>query len=791
MTDWLGTTTFELDLLHQLTAATDHAGKRVEYTYDGVGNQTSIAYPDGTTATYDYDLVHNQTKVTETDGSETSYAYDGMGRVTEMRYPNGWMEYYTYDKMGRILKVEDTHPSEKPAKTQKHTYAYDANGNMTYEYMRGNGTGQAKNETLYTYDALNRLITAHDNYGNSTRTYTYDSLGNLTYETGVGSHNCDYIYNNLNQQIDRSSDNWKSHTTSAYDKRGNLILEEYIKNKKVTTAGAYTYDETNKMVRGVNGNAEESIYTYNGLGALMEQTWIIAKNGYGYHDVSATAVVDGEVVVDSVTGKRQQKVRLTPEELKAANAAAEAAEVASAETDITEASADANTLTATLVTYGNNGNSGNGNNGNSGNGNGNQDKPTGSDVKNTSTVVKQFVVDFSSETYKPLMEHEVNGLDYRYVYSDKARLSVVVQGIENGSASLLDDAGELHAYYHCDYLGTTDYLTSAVNSKVISWTSYSEWGEITHNAVLKCGQRELDLVKEYATHDFDAVLNMYYAKARFYDADNRRFAAVDPILDPSQYDLREYVTDPMQLVQYLYVKDNAVNWIDMDGELPLAAIGAFTGMAISAATTAIRTYKEEGKVNLAKVAVSAGEGAVTGALVASPLSKVTVGVVSGVVSAVSSIAQDVIDIRHGKNISATQVISHVAVSGVTSGVIAGVIGGSGVRSTTTHNYSKITNQYFGLATTKTISTVPTISQVNRNFVMGIAKSAVTTPLATAVSSYANSKVDNLLISNASNAKKTSSPQPLTPNEVFEVSVQDNILQAQQHHLGYYTELSCN
>ena len=482
-----------------------------------------------------------------------------------MRYPNGWVEYYTYDKMGRLLAVDDTHPSEKPAKTQKHTYEYDANGNMTYEYMRGNGTGQAKNETLYTYDALNRLITAHDDYGNSTRTYTYDSLGNLTYETGVGSHNCDYIYNNLNQQIDRSSDNWNSHTISAYDKRGNLILEEYIKNSKVTTAGAYTYDETNKMVRGINGNAEESIYTYNGLGALMEQTWIIAKNGYGYHDVSATAVVDGEVVVDSVTGKRQQKVRLTPEELEAANAAAEAAEAASAETGITETSADANTLTATLVTYGN---AANGNNGNSGNGNGTQDKPTGSDVKNTSTVVKQFVVDFSSETYKPLMEHEVNGLDYRYVYSDKARLSVVVQGIETGSASLLDDAGELHAYYHCDYLGTTDYLTSAVNSKVISWTSYSEWGEITHNAVLKCGQRELDLVKEYATHDFDAVLNMYYAKARFYDADNRRFVALDPILDPSQYDLREYVTDPMQLVQYLYVKNNAVNWIDLLGLNP-------------------------------------------------------------------------------------------------------------------------------------------------------------------------------------------------------------------------------
>lgn len=243
---------------------------------------------------------------------------------------------------------------------------------------------------------------------------------------------------------------------------------------------------------------EESIYTYNGLGALMENTWIIAKNAYGYHGVNASTS-DNE----STNGQG-------------------------------------------------NGNSSGNTAGNNGNGN----------VKKTSTVIKQFVVDFTSETFDPLMEHEVNGLDYRYVYSDKARLSVVVQGIENGSASLLDEAGELHAYYHTDYLGTTDYLTSAVNSKVISWTYYNEWGEITHSAVLNCGARELDLVKLYATHDFDAVLTQYYAKARFYDVDNRRFTAVDPILDPSQYDISEYATDPMQLVQYLYVKDNAVNWID-------------------------------------------------------------------------------------------------------------------------------------------------------------------------------------------------------------------------------------
>ena len=52
----------------------------------------------------------------------------------------------------------DRPPQRKNAKTQKHTYRYDANGNMTYEYMRGNGTGQAKNETLYTSATMMRSM---------------------------------------------------------------------------------------------------------------------------------------------------------------------------------------------------------------------------------------------------------------------------------------------------------------------------------------------------------------------------------------------------------------------------------------------------------------------------------------------------------------------------------------------------------------------------------------------------------------------------------------------------------
>ena len=97
--------------------------------------------------------------------------------------------------------------------------------------------------------------------------------------------------------------------------------------------------------------------------------------------------------------------------------------------------------------------------------------------------------------------------------------------------------------------------------------------------MLKCGQRELDLVKRYATHDYDSVLELYYAKARFYDAHDRHFTAVDPILDPSQYDLREYVQNPVQFVQYLYVENKPLNHIDLDGNVTLSITHSFSGAA--------------------------------------------------------------------------------------------------------------------------------------------------------------------------------------------------------------------
>ncbi len=316
MDDWLGTTTYEVDLLRQLTKVTDHRGDTVAYTYDSVGNESTITYPDNTVVSYTYDLVQNLKTVTESNnGNVTSYDYDGMRRVTRQNYPNGWVAENEYDSMGRVVKIWDIDPSQKDLKTIKHTYSYDAYGNLLSEYKRGNGQGQAKEDWTYRYDELNRLVQAHETHGQYLRNYQYDSLGNLTYEWNDNNVKVDYKLNNLNQITTKSDDGWKTYTDYSYDKRGNTLTKVYHKNSKDLVAGVYEYDESNRMVKGTNDIGEQSIYHFNGLGILATNEWIIKKNAYGYHDVTEAALTtvtaqdgaESEIILDAQNHKKQVK----------------------------------------------------------------------------------------------------------------------------------------------------------------------------------------------------------------------------------------------------------------------------------------------------------------------------------------------------------------------------------------------------------------------------------------------------------------------------------------------------
>jgi RHS repeat-associated protein len=71
------------------------------------------------------------------------------------------------------------------------------------------------------------------------------------------------------------------------------------------------------------------------------------------------------------------------------------------------------------------------------------------------------------------------------------------------------------------------------------------------------GIHKLDLVEEYTGYTYDRVLDLYYAKARMYNAVDRRFMAVDPVKGDAK--------TPATMVQYTYCLNNPVRYVDLDG----------------------------------------------------------------------------------------------------------------------------------------------------------------------------------------------------------------------------------
>ena len=107
----------------------------------------------------------------------------------------------------------------------------------------------------YDYDKNNRLSKVSKN--NEVSEYIYDSLGNISKEITPDG---DFSY--------------------LYDKRGNLIEE--LKDGAINRT--FEFDETNRMVKGVNADSEESIYGYNGLMLRVSLEKTIKNPNIDYHN---------------------------------------------------------------------------------------------------------------------------------------------------------------------------------------------------------------------------------------------------------------------------------------------------------------------------------------------------------------------------------------------------------------------------------------------------------------------------------------------------------------------------
>jgi len=103
-TDAQGTITNSYDSMGRLKTQTNMNGETISYSYDGVGNIVEIVTPTQTISKT-YTKRNELESVTDNTGT-TTYTYDALGRQTKITYPNAITTHYIYDSRNHITNIE-------------------------------------------------------------------------------------------------------------------------------------------------------------------------------------------------------------------------------------------------------------------------------------------------------------------------------------------------------------------------------------------------------------------------------------------------------------------------------------------------------------------------------------------------------------------------------------------------------------------------------------------------------------------------------------------------------------
>ncbi len=242
MVDATGTTTYAYDTDGQVTQASTPQGT-LTYTYDAASRRTSMKINGSSSLGYTYDPDGNLTGLTDPGGKTTNFGYDADEHLTSVADPNGQTSVDSYDAAGQISAISSTGTGSTPLRS--FTYGRDANGNVTA--MSATTGSAAPVDSVYSYDALNRLTSA-TTAGKST-SYSYDPGGNITSVTGA--QNIAYTYNLTTGLLSSVGSQTVTHDAAG----------------EVTSVGtaSFAWDALGDMTSSTSGGNATN-YTYNGNG---------------------------------------------------------------------------------------------------------------------------------------------------------------------------------------------------------------------------------------------------------------------------------------------------------------------------------------------------------------------------------------------------------------------------------------------------------------------------------------------------------------------------------------------
>ena len=172
----------EYDDRNLLVKQTDYLGIVNETLYNAYNNKIQEINDSGglnITHSWTVDTMSRMTSYIDPTGQVSNYSFDSVGRNNNVTYPNGFSSTKFFNAANQIIK-EQLHSGVE------FEYSYDAANRISKINNTVFPAPIQKVETHdFNYDGLNRLIKAEDGINVVSR--NYDSLGRLLAETTLGS----------------------------------------------------------------------------------------------------------------------------------------------------------------------------------------------------------------------------------------------------------------------------------------------------------------------------------------------------------------------------------------------------------------------------------------------------------------------------------------------------------------------------------------------------------------------------------------------------------------------------
>lgn len=309
-------TTYVPNLRGEVVEQKDSAGRKIGYSYDGLGRRMWTEHRDeaGALVSWNYDYYNGTGEVEWSDGARYNpedyvwRKYDGAGRALETiqwrSQPNGngsgvgapagdelyATTFYKHDLFGDLTEVRD-------ARHNSTTMGYDGIGQMTsrnfYEGDSATGIllategfdyepgGQVKKYTnpllgvAWKYYTANGKLRRQEDPDNSVLEWRYYADGRLQREILRNNSYWETVYDDVNRIVTRtlktSGNVALGAESKTYDRRGNVVQESDRESNLFTKS----YDKLDrpKTVTGPAATAssaqQTSTYTYDGSGKVL------------------------------------------------------------------------------------------------------------------------------------------------------------------------------------------------------------------------------------------------------------------------------------------------------------------------------------------------------------------------------------------------------------------------------------------------------------------------------------------------------------------------------------------